>query len=401
MVLNRVLIGGAIAATATVLASDCTRTSVGLWPLPELGQGLYLNQYQGGLYPNGSNAMPQAHRAAGLLAAANIVPRDAAGNPADTGRVVMVSIGMSNTTQEFCGGTYPTCQSFSFIGQAAADPRVNHTTLRLVDGARGGQTAGTWDSPTDTNYDIVRDQRLAPQGLTEAQVQAVWIKVANSTPTRSLPDPQSDAFTLVTQMGNIARAAKVRYPNLKLAFFSSRIYAGYASTALNPEPYAYESGFAVKWAIEAQIRQMGGQGIDPRAGDLDYNTVAPVMAWGPYLWGDGTTPRWDGLVWNCSDLTSDGTHPSNTGREKVADLLMAHFLNSPLASHWFRTPTPCDPDVNCDGAENGFDIAAMEQAVNGDMSDFCQADPDFNHDGAINGFDVEAVEQGVNGAACP
>ncbi|CAG1007069.1 Aldose sugar dehydrogenase YliI [Phycisphaerales bacterium] len=61
----------------------------------------------------------------------------------------------------------------------------------------------------------------------------------------------------------------------------------------------------------------------------------------------------------------------------------------------------CDPDVNCDGAVNGFDIESMEQAVNGDLSNFCQADPDYNHDGAVNGFDIEAVEQGVNGGPCP
>ncbi|CAG1007040.1 hypothetical protein PHYC_03385 [Phycisphaerales bacterium] len=66
------------------------------------------------------------------------------------------------------------------------------------------------------------------------------------------------------------------------------------------------------------------------------------------------------------------------------------------------TPLPaCDPDVNCDGSINGFDIEAMEQAVNGDVSNFCQADADFNRDGAVNGFDVEAVEQSVNGAPCP
>ncbi|CAG0962749.1 hypothetical protein PHYC_00816 [Phycisphaerales bacterium] len=61
----------------------------------------------------------------------------------------------------------------------------------------------------------------------------------------------------------------------------------------------------------------------------------------------------------------------------------------------------CCPDVNCDGAVNGFDVEAMEQAVNGDMLNFCQADPDFNQDGSLNGFDVEAVEQVVNGAPCP
>ncbi|CAG1010126.1 Cytochrome c551 peroxidase [Phycisphaerales bacterium] len=62
---------------------------------------------------------------------------------------------------------------------------------------------------------------------------------------------------------------------------------------------------------------------------------------------------------------------------------------------------PCDADVNCDGAVNGFDVQAMEQAVNGDLTDYCQADPDFNHDGTTNGFDVEAVELVVNGEPCP
>ncbi|CAG0952066.1 hypothetical protein PHYC_00252 [Phycisphaerales bacterium] len=62
---------------------------------------------------------------------------------------------------------------------------------------------------------------------------------------------------------------------------------------------------------------------------------------------------------------------------------------------------PCDGDINCDGALNGFDIETMEQAVNGDLSNFCQPDPDFNHDGAVNGFDVEVIEQVVNGGFCP
>lgn len=67
----------------------------------------------------------------------------------------------------------------------------------------------------------------------------------------------------------------------------------------------------------------------------------------------------------------------------------------------FAPRRDCDPDVNCDGAVNGFDIAVMERAVNGDLSDFCGTDSDFNRDGAVNGFDVEAVEQSVNGAPCP
>ncbi|CAG0953924.1 hypothetical protein PHYC_00353 [Phycisphaerales bacterium] len=70
----------------------------------------------------------------------------------------------------------------------------------------------------------------------------------------------------------------------------------------------------------------------------------------------------------------------------------------------YRTTAPvlptCDPDVNCDGALNGFDIQSTEEAVNGDYSDFCQASADLNGDGAENGFDVEFEEQRVNGAPC-
>ncbi|CAG1007245.1 partial Subtilisin NAT, partial [Phycisphaerales bacterium] len=60
----------------------------------------------------------------------------------------------------------------------------------------------------------------------------------------------------------------------------------------------------------------------------------------------------------------------------------------------------CDPDVNCDGAVNGFDVQATEEAVNGDFSNFCQATADLNGDGTENGFDIETEEQRVNGAPC-
>lgn len=254
-------------------------------PINDLGAGTYLG-FSGGLYPNGSNAAPAGHRSTGLARGLAVQPRDTSGNFSATGKVVLLSVGMSNTTQEFCsaGGGLP-CNSWTFMGQAAADPSVNKTTLVIANGALGGQVATAWDSPTDSNYDRIRDTVLAPQGLSEQQVQVVWVKVAQSNPTVSLPSAQSDAISLLTAMGNIVRALKVRYLNMRQVFFSSRIYAGYATTTLNPEPYAYESGFAVKWLVQAQMDQIanGGVIVDPRPGSLDSTTVAPWIAWGPYL----------------------------------------------------------------------------------------------------------------------
>jgi hypothetical protein len=308
-------------------------------PLTDMGAATYLG-FTGGLYPGPSNDVPVDHYAGGLEQADLIVPRNAAGAPRHDGRVVMVSIGMSNTTQEFCGGA--TCAAGTFMARAAADAAVNHTTLAIVDGAAGSQTADTWDSPTDANYDRVRDTRLSPRGLSEAQVQVAWVKVANAGPTVSLPGANADAYRLVTQTGNILRALKSRYRNIRQVYLSTRIYAGYASTTLNPEPYAYESGFAAKWVIEAQIQQMRTGQVDPRAGNLDYRAGAgPWVGWGAYLWADGTNPRSDGLVWLPADLGPDGTHPSAAGRAKVGLLLLDSFKQSDLSQCWFLAGHRC------------------------------------------------------------
>lgn len=54
------------------------------------------------------------------------------------------------------------------------------------------------------------------------------------------------------------------------------------------------------------------------------------------LWADGIVPRKiDGLVWERNDLAGDGTHPSDSGRQKVADLLLKFFTEDPLASTSF------------------------------------------------------------------
>jgi hypothetical protein len=118
-----------------------------------------------------------------------------------------------------------------------------------------------------------------------------------------------------------------------VAYLSSRIYAGYATTALNPEPYAYEGAFAVRWLIQSQVQGDPLLNFDPAKGPV----MTPALLWGPYLWTDGVKPRQvDKLVWLKEDVsTTDGTHPSDLGREKVAGLLLDFVHNNPLASPWY------------------------------------------------------------------
>ncbi len=340
-------------------AINCAGVSTGLIPLKDLGAGLYLGQFPGGLYPNGLNTPPPPHHARAILAANSIQPRNFAGAPDAAGKYVLLSIGMSNTTQEFCSqsGAIP-CDPWTFSGQAALDPAVNTAHLVIANGARGGQAATTWDDPADMNYDRVRDQVLAPQGLSEAQVQAVWVKVANAGPVNSLPAANSDARNLLSSAARIARAVKIRYPNCEIMFVSSRIYAGYADTPLNPEPYAYESAFSMKWLIEAQISQLSGNPPAPDIGPLDL-AAAPVIVWGAYLWADGLTPRSDGLTWQCADFQNDGTHPAQPGEQKAGSLLLDFMLNSPYSTPWFLASPPCPADLDGDGAVGGADIALL------------------------------------------
>lgn len=282
----------AVSAPARPLA-DCTRTSTGLVPLTELRTKRY-HGYQGGLYPNGANSPPTQYLKNGLAAAKRV-----------TGRVVLLSIGMSNTTQEF--------QAFTAL--ARTHPNLN-PNLTIVDGAQGGQDAVRISDPNAPFWARV-DGRLAQVGATRADVRVVWLKEAIARPTEPFP---ADAKRLHAHLRQIVRILDERFRNLRIVYVSSRTYGGYASTPLNPEPYAYQSAFAVKWLVADRI-----------AGRIK----GPWVGWGPYLWADGTRARADGLAWSCSDFREDGTHPSDAGRRKVAERLMRFFTTNRTAKPWF------------------------------------------------------------------
>jgi lysophospholipase L1-like esterase len=270
----------------------------------------------GGLYGKGLNTPPPNHHDAALRELAEVEPLDTQGNPTPSGKVVLISIGMSNTTQEFS----------AFKRLADADPDKS-PSLVIIDGAQGGKTARIW-ATQEAPWQVL-EQRLDAGGVTAAQVQVVWLKQANSQPTRPFP---TEVNELQAQLATIVQRIKERYPNARLVYLSSRIYGGYATTGLNPEPHAFEGAFAVRWLIQAQISGDPGLNFDPNVGPV----LSPLLLWGPYLWADGLNPRSDGLTWARSDLSpSDGTHPSETGRQKVAGILLDFFKTNELARSWF------------------------------------------------------------------
>jgi hypothetical protein len=219
-------------APATCLASDCSAPTTGFTPLNAPFAGSY-HSMADGLYPGGANLRPAGHEAAGLQLASQVTPRGPAGSAdANNGKIVFLSVGMSNTTMEFS----------AFKTVADQDPDKNPRVV-IVDGAQGGWSADRLVA-NGAQYWTTVDTRLAASGVTAAQVQAAWMKQADASPTLPFPD---HARQLQSQLLTIAQTLRQRFPNLRLLYLSSRIYAGYATTKLNPEPYAYEGAFAVKW----------------------------------------------------------------------------------------------------------------------------------------------------------
>lgn len=336
----------AAVATAQPL---CTATSTGFIPLNDLKTGTF-NGWTGGLYPNGSDYMPPAHKIAGMnIAATQIIPRDASGNPDNiNGKIVWLSIGMSNTTAE----------TQQFIPLANAYPNKN-PKLVFVDGAVGGMTASIISTMTNSNYSTYWNtviSRLANTGVTANQVQIIWYKeanVANSTPILNYYD------SMVVQTKRIMNIIKQRFPNARLCYMASRISARYASSSLNPEPYAYYTGWAIKKVIEDQI--IG----DSKLKYSGFDANSPWLSWGIYLWSDGSIPQITNpnVFWTCSsDFQNDGTHPSiPVGASKVANLLLTFYKNDTISCPWFfnNSPSYCSAPAGINEKETFEDSVSI------------------------------------------
>jgi hypothetical protein len=289
-----------------------------LTPLTDLGTGFYQGQ-QGGLYPGGSNLRPATHDADGVAIANAIQPLDGNGNPDPNGKMALLAIGMSETQSEFD----------QFVIDAMADPSTN-PKLVLVNGTQDATVAATWAIPSSAQWSTVLNFIVPQDNVTANQVVAAWVKDIDEE-IGAFPN---DAIPTQDDLQTIAQTLHTYFPNLQLAYYSSRIYGGYSNglpIQVNGEPHAYQSGFSVKWAIADQINGDPALNYNPLLGPV----MAPWMAWGPYDWANGLLARSDGLTWNCQQF-QDGVHPSKTGgREADANLLLNFFKTDTTTTPWF------------------------------------------------------------------
>jgi len=303
-----------------VAAADCTKTSVGLIPIIDLWNGYYRGE-QGGLYADGINTRPALHEEAGIRLAQQIQPVDGNGFPDPAGKIVFVTIGGSTT--EMIG------KYFKLTADSAPD---KNPAVLVFNGARQSARAEKWAFVNHAVWGELKS-KLSLVGVTPAQLQVAWVKSADQDTVEGF---EVEIETLRQRITKIAQNLKFHFPNIKIAYFTSRMYGGYANIVSpgSPEPHAYETGYGIKLAILDQINGSPELTYDSAAGA----GKAPWMAWGPYVWADGVKPRSDGLFYVCSDFKSDGEHPKTGARRKVTDSLMKFLRSDTTARPWFVQP---------------------------------------------------------------
>jgi hypothetical protein len=313
----------ATGAACNNISFDVVGTTTPITALTDLGTGSYGGD-EGGLYSGGTNARPTSQTTYGQTLAGEVQTLNSSGLPDPNGKIVFLALGESTALDEF---------GVAFLPLAQHDPAIN-SNIVFVDGAQGGATPGTLLTTTGNKYfNTIINNYLPDQGVNANQVQVVWIEDSNGIATGTFP---TDMTTLTTDYETVLTNLHTLFPKLLMVYFSSRIYAGYSNgvAKINPEPYAYESGFAVKNAIEDQYSGSGicaGNGCSP--------IVAPWVSWGPYYWANGLQASENGMVWTCQDLQADGTHPASpSGDLKVASQILSFFKTDVTTTPWFLKP---------------------------------------------------------------
>lgn len=293
-------------------------------PLNEMGTHRYYG-FIGGFYPLGSN-VPTGQYAKDLDSINRTVTGlDTAGIQRPRGgQIVIAAVGACLSGAPVMGMRYRE-------GDSNTVTNTNYVNFEF-----GGTSYDQISNPNSGFWQHVVT-KIVEQNTTYKQVQMAWIVSEDSTTVTDFPDR---ALIAKENLKSAIRMLKVKFPNLKILYFLGRPYTwdstyihtggeGKIKNLRSRNPAPYHQGWAEKWVLEDQING------DPGLNYKGPNAVAPILTWGFYEWTNKTRPNLDGFQWKPND-TSDGLHPNNQGKEKMAKYLWNFFYHDPYTAVWFR-----------------------------------------------------------------
>jgi hypothetical protein len=296
----------------SVTASEVVNQPI---PLDEL-KGLYRGLV-GGLYPGEQNEPTGELAQIAKLQSESIQPLGRKGKINLTnGSIGFLTIGQSTTRMCF--------EEFQKLIKNEKNPKV-----KLINAAQDGVILQNWANESGPWKKTITQINKA--GLNPLQIQVVWIESALLYPGQ-YGSGLNHIKVNTDLMAKVVEKLKIEFPNLRLIYCSSRYYAGYTKLRTSPEPFAYESAFAIRNLITNQMDQLQ---TDVRVKVA--KSPAPTVLWGPYYWVNGSTAsKIDQMSWNSDDCEPDGVHPSKLGRIKIAKQLAKFFTSDINTKLWFR-----------------------------------------------------------------
>ncbi|MDP4198030.1 MAG: T9SS type A sorting domain-containing protein [Bacteroidota bacterium] len=311
----------AIACSVSLRAQNCSHTSTGYYSITDLAKN---HDEVAGLYPYGSNSGDGGvHDEEGFQRAATIVPLNTNGFVDSLhGKIVMIAFGMRERMAE--------ASEFKHMIDTFAQ---KNTALQFIDCSQPGMDVEQFLTSGQAWNNILAS--LSTAGATPKQVQAMWFEDILLRQTDTLFYRYAD--TLKNYYVQVFQKLHQLFPNLKNCYLTSSAYAGYATTGVIREPYAYQTGWAVKWLIQEQINHDASLLFSITGGPMPQTENVPWLAWGPYFWADGTRTWMDTtLRWFCpTDFDTDGVTLAGAGKVKAAKMLFQFFTHDGSSVGWF------------------------------------------------------------------
>ncbi len=310
---------------------QCQNQKTTLVPLSDL-KAEYYEQYQGGLYTDGSNAMPKVHEEYGQDLSFQFVPLDSLGNvDYERGQILFLGMGASTATEPF-NAMIDSLQLIDYLGYNSC------TKIRGL--FLGGKDLNEMiDTLNVDGYWASIRHKMKNRKDAYLQVQALWIlQQSDQDSSDELTTYLNSTISKYVQLMHILRDT---FPNLKQVYLSGTHYTGYMDPLHKRynafvEPRGYWSNLAIRELINMQING------DNELAFSGEEANAPWLSWGPYFWADGMEPRQiDGLRWSCDQFKDDqvggGFHLLDTtyGVGVEANMLRNFFETDPVAKLWF------------------------------------------------------------------